>query len=198
VTPSSEPSIPPVPLILGCAACLVVAVVYARWSTLRDLRRHRRPPGDPMPDRVWSGGGQGPWLVTLGGRLYDVLPGDLPRGRSLRKGFVSDDDLRLLAASRVTDDRPAQRLLRFERGDLTAAKLVHNTANPEAVPWRVDAIDRDGGYRLFGFESESDAQGFLGMLRANLLPHDDDPGAGHEEDIDAARARDEAEDAKRR
>jgi hypothetical protein len=186
-----DPLIPTIPLIAACLAVMVGAVLYARWSRRRDLLRHRRPPGDPMPDRVWSGEAPGPWLVTVGGHLYEVMPGDLPRGRALTKGFLSNADLRMLADSRITVDRPVQRLFRYERGDLAAAKLVRDTSHSGAARWRIDALDCDGGYRLFGFDHESEARSFLEMLRSNILPQSGDGDAATQAEIDAARVRDE-------
>ena len=181
---------------MGVLAAFVAAVLaVSRWHDAWSMgrKRQRASEGAEEPDRVWSNRDGGPWIVTFCGQIYHVMPFDLPRETSLPAGLMSDATFRLLARSSFHRDTPANRMYRLDRGDLIAARLVHNTADPDAVPWRIDALDRDRAYHVFGLESERDATNVLELFRRRVLPPDSDGTADAE--IDAARRRDELEDS---
>ena len=187
--------LPVVPFTLIALGVGIGALLLSRRSFVRGLWRERRRARDRAeePDRVWTAKEGGPWMVTFCGEVYEVWSGDLPKGRALPRGLMSDETFGMLARSNISDEAYFQRTRHFDRGDLIAARLVQNTSDPDSVPWRIDALDRENAYRLFGFEDERDARNVLELLRRRVLPLESGvpQGAAADDAIDAARRRDE-------
>jgi len=166
----------------------------SRWTFVRGLwrGRQRARDGADEPDRVWSAREGGPWMVTFCREVYQVWSDDLPKSRELPGGLMSDEVFGMLARSSIPEEDYFHRTSRFDPGDLIAARLVHSTSDADAVPWRIDALDREQAYHLFGFEDERDARNMLELLRRRVLPPESAaPRGGTADDaIDAARRRD--------
>ena len=187
------------PFTVVASAIGIAMLLLARWYYMRGLLRGRQRAGDGAeePDRVWSARDGGPWMVTFCGEVWEVWSDDVPKGRELPRGLMSDEVFVMLARSDVTKEAYFQRSKRINPGDLIAARVVHNASDPDSVPWRIDALDHEQAYHLFGFEEERDARNVLELLKRRVLPPESAlAGGGSADDaIDVARRRDEAEDA---
>jgi hypothetical protein len=194
------PELQATPFTVVASAIGIAALLLARWYYVRGLWLGRQRAGDGAeePDRVWSAREGGPWMVTFRGEVWEIWSEDLPKGRELPRGLMSDEVFRMLARSDVTQEAYYQQSKRINPGDLIAARLFHNTSDPDRVPWRIEALDREQAHHLFGFEEERDARNVLELLKRRVLPPESAlPGGVSADDaIDAARRRDEvAEEA---
>ena len=190
--------LPLMPFTVIAFALGAVLLLLARWFFVRSLWRGRRRAHDGAdePDRVWSVRDGGPWILTFRGQVYEVWSEDLPKGRELPRGLMSDEVFGMLARSKITEEDFLHRMRRFDPGDLIAARLVHNTSDPDAVPWRIDALEREKAHRVLGFDDERDANNVLELLRRRVLLSESAAlhGAAADDAIEAARRRDEGED----
>src|SRR5262249_55335160 len=116
------------------------------------------------PDRVWSCREDGIALFTLDDRVYCSMGDDLPPWIKLHRGRLSPRDYVLLSGVDLGRKGPR----RIGPGDLVEARIARSTKSDE-MPWRIDAIDRDGEYDVFGFASEAEARNVLGVFERRVL-----------------------------
>ena len=189
------PELPAAPFTAVAFAIGIAVLLLARWYYVRGLwlGRQRARDGAEEPDRVWLAREGGPWIVTFRGEVWQIWSDDLPKGRELPRGLMSDEVFRMIARSDVTQEAHYQRSRRINPGDLIAAKLFHNTSDPDRVPWRIEVLDPEQGLHLIGFEEERDARNVLELLKRRvLLPESALPEGEADDAIDAAMRRDEA------
>lgn len=79
------------------------------------------------------GPGRRSLLVTFCGKVHEVLAEELPKARSLACGLMSDLDFAVPTRSRIIADDIIHRMHRFQRGHVTAVRLMHDTADIDAA-----------------------------------------------------------------